>query len=152
GDDHTRVASVLDLLGSVLLSNGEPDRAELRFRQALDIRRRRLGEDHVQVARTQSRLAAALLAREATPEVLDTAAILLDRAFETLSRETPEHDWRRADVESLLGALWLAEGRPDRAEPCLRDGYERLRAVRGEHAVQTRDARQRLDVLTGRQP
>ncbi len=70
--------------------------------------------------------------------------MLLTRAYGVQRSARSAGDWRIADAESLLGELLAAEGRNAEAEPCLLEGHRVLRAVRGEDADYTRDARRRL--------
>ncbi len=141
GAEHTKVATVLDLLGSVRFGLGEFLEAERLLVRGLEIRGRLLGGDHTHVAQSERNLGLLLLAEGE----LETARILLTRAYATWQESPPPGHWRIADIESVLGALLTAEGRFDEAEPCLREGHQRLRAVRGEMALHTREASRRIE-------
>ncbi len=140
GPDHTLVASVLDLLGSVRRALGDVWTAEQHYRQALEIFRHRFGDEHFQVAHSERNLSELLLAEGE----LDTARLLLRRARRKLRQNRPTSDWRWADADSLLGELYRREGRLAEAERCLAPAYQALLDLNGEHALSTRDARQRL--------
>ena len=137
GDQDTRVASVLDLLGRVRFALGDSWEAEEIFRRSRAIRLRRLGNNHADVPWTDRNLAVLLLAEGE----LATARVVLDRAHSGLRRVLPPEHWRIAATDVALGALLTAEGRYAEAEPCLTEGYELLRALRGEHSTYTQDAR-----------
>lgn len=141
GRDDTRVAAVLDLLGSVVAEQGRRREAETIYDEALRIRRDRLGENHPQVAWTKKNLAELLL-----DEAPATARVLLSQALEVFARSRPDA-WQRAEAESLLGAALLRQGQVPEAESCLRASWETLRELLGEGSVHTERARRRLAEL-----
>ncbi len=75
-----------------------------------------------------------------------TAEVLWSQALAVLRAVRPD-GWEVADAESQLGGRLLAQGRRAEAEACLRDGYETRRRLRGEQALRTVQARQRLAEL-----
>ena len=141
GDEHTRTASVLDLLGSVMAARGRPDEAKELYDEALAIRRRRLGENHARVAQTKKNLAAL----DASDDPA-TAAVLAREALLTFRRSKPG-GWESADAESVLGACLTGLGRYAEAEQYLIEGHATLAEIRGEEAIYTRNALDRLLVL-----
>ena len=145
GPEHTDLAPVLDLLGNVRFARGDPVEAERLYLRALDLRRQRLGEEHADLARSERNLAVLRLAQGDLP----AARSLLGSALARLRKAKLAEDWRIADAESIQGALLAAEGRRREAEPLLRASYQALAASRGEHAVATREARQRLAAFYG---
>jgi serine/threonine protein kinase/Tfp pilus assembly protein PilF len=66
--DDALVADVLHDLAAVLYAQGDYERAEGLHRQALDLRRRRFGEQHEEVAESLADLATSLEMRGATEE------------------------------------------------------------------------------------
>jgi tetratricopeptide (TPR) repeat protein len=131
---------VLDLLGSVRLGRGDPAEAESLYRQAFELRRRRLGEEHVELARSERHLAVVRLAAGDLP----AARELVERALGRLRRAKLPGDWSIADAESILGAVLAAEGDLAAAEPLLLASYRALVESRGEQAAVTREAGRRL--------
>ncbi len=119
------------------------DAAERRFVQALEIRRRRLGPDHLRVAVLEADLADLLLERGD----VETAGILIAGALATLHRHKPEGDPILAEAQSVYGAYLAARGRRAEAEVCLRSSLGTLEAIRGANSLPTRQARRRLDLI-----
>ncbi len=142
-----RVAAVLDKLGSVRLALGDVHEAETLFSEALDIQREIFGGGHPLVAHTQSNLAALYLQRAESPEETDAAGDLLQTALATLVRTKPVDDWEIARVRSLTGAYLTRQGRYAEAEPLLIDSHQVLRETRGEEAIYTRAAHERITEL-----
>ena len=143
GAESTDLAPILDLLGSVRFAQGDPREAEALFTRALELRRSRLGEQSADLARSERNLAELRLAAGDRAE----ARRLAEKALARLRRAKRPDDWHIADVESILGAVLVAEGKPAAAEPLLAASYRTLATVRGEHAAVTRDARRRLEAL-----
>ena len=148
GPENTELAPVLDLLGNVRFAQGDLAEAGTLYRQALDLRRQRLGEEHADLSRSERNLAELSLAEGNLPE----ARHLAESALSRLRRAKVPADWHIADIESILGAVLAAQGRPAEAEPLLRKGYETLVRTRGKHAAVTHDARQRLEGLRSPPP
>ncbi len=144
GPEHTELAPILDLLGNVRFAQGDLAEAGELYRQALDLRRRRLGEGHVDLARSERNLAELSLAEGDLPE----ARRLAESALSRLRRAKIPDDWHIADIESILGAVLAAQGRPAEAGPLLRKGYETLVRTWGERAAVTRDAERRLSGIS----
>jgi serine/threonine-protein kinase len=140
GPESTDLTPILDLLGSVRFAQGDVTEAEALFTRGLEIRRKRLGEGHADLARSERNLAELRLAAGDRKE----ARRLAERALARLRQTKIQDDWHIADVESILGAVLEAEGRPAEAGPLLRASYGALVRLRGEHAAVTRDARRRL--------
>lgn len=131
---------MLASLGRVAHARRDLDRAEPLFLEALAIRRRLLGPDHLNVAILEGNLARLVVERGD----LDTAAVLFGNAFEASYRVKPDGDWVRADLESAYGAYLAARDRFDEAEVCLVDGSRALEEARGPDVLPARDARRRL--------
>ena len=142
-----RVASVLDKLGSVRLALGDDGEAETLLSEALDIQREILGDEHPLVAHTRSNLAALYLRRQGAADDLNEAGRLLQAALTTLLKEKPAGDWEIARVESLRGAYLTRLGLYAEAEPLLVESHRVLHETRGEEAIYTRAARERITEL-----
>ncbi len=140
----TRTASVLNSLGRILHAQGQLDEAEGALTEALAIRRRLLGDQHLHTAFTEKDLASVYfdLGENAVAEVLWGRALVVLR-----TKKQPDA-WVLADAESQLGARLAAQGRFEEAETCLRDSYETLAQLRGEQALFTRQARERLEAFS----
>ncbi len=141
GDEHTRVAAVLDLLGRVVAAQGRREEARTLYDEALRIRRRRYGENDHRVATTKKNLSILLAADDPA-----AAEVLAREALDVLRRLKPG-SWEVADAESVLGACLLALGRYGEAEPYLVESHVVLTAIRGEEAVYSRDALDRVRKL-----
>lgn len=84
---------------------------------------------------------------------LDGAEADIRAALELRNRLLAEGDWRTANTRSLLGALLMARGEFEAAEPILFEAHEMLRANRETPALTVQRSRERLQALyrrTGR--
>ncbi len=133
------VASVLSLLGRVHHARGRLDAAVDALSRALDLRREFLGDDHLHVALTRKDLASVELELGN-----DGAEEMWQGAVAALRSLRPAGSWELADADSQLGARLAAAGHFEQAEPYLRSSYQTLRRLRGEQALYTRQARDRL--------
>ncbi len=138
GSESTKVAAVLDPLGSVLAERGREDEAVEIFDEALTIWSRLRDEDHLAVARAKVNLAAVLVRRDpATARVLVTQAL-------PIFRQTQPDGWEVGEAESVLGNLLVGQGEYEEAEPLLVEGHALLVQVRGESYFRTRRAHARI--------
>jgi serine/threonine-protein kinase len=147
--EHTKVASVLNLLGNVLADWSEVDEveriegeaarmrdeAERMYDEALAIRTKLLKADHSDLATTKVNLAG-LLARQA-PE---TAHVLLTHASTSL----PSDGWEAAEAEGVLGLVQGELGCSEDAEFWLVESHAKLAEKRGPNNFRTRKARDRI--------
>lgn len=78
---------------------------------------------------------------------LDDAHTLLRQAVAMHRAARGAGDWQTARAESALGACLLRLNREEDARPLLTHGLEVLRAERGEDALETIDARRRVEQL-----
>jgi len=107
-------AQMLDLVGRIRMQIGDYAAARPPLEEALQIRRRALGDDHPDVAMSLINVAA--LARAANDRDRDVVP-LLQHAFDIRQRRLGDDDPRTADaLYQLAGALHMA-GRYDRARP-----------------------------------
>ena len=143
GPESTGAASALSLLGRVHHAQGRLEEAAETLSRALDVRLEILGEDHLHVALTRKDLASVRF------DLGDdgVAEELWQQAMEVLRAEKPADSWELADADSQLGGRLAARGRFEEAEPLLRSSVETLRRLRGEEALYTRQARERLEAF-----
>ncbi|MEM8963273.1 MAG: tetratricopeptide repeat protein, partial [Acidobacteriota bacterium] len=118
------------------------------YTEALAIRRRLLGDDHLNVAFLRADLANLMTERGE----LDTAAVLFSRVFGPLDRERPPGDAGRAHVESVYGNFLATRGEMAAARVCLEAGYDALLDIRGPDTLPVRDAKLRLEKLESMSP
>ena len=139
--EHSKIASVLDLLGQVQTAAGEPEEARALLQEALTIRLKLYAPNHLKVAETQLHLAELLA--ETQPNI---SKELILKALETFHQRSPK-GIETAEAESLLGALLLAQGHFEEAEPHLRRGHRNLETLRGPDHPRTLRARESLEAL-----
>jgi tetratricopeptide (TPR) repeat protein/tRNA A-37 threonylcarbamoyl transferase component Bud32 len=97
---------------------GHIDAAESLYREVIDARRKRLGDEHPALAWNLSCLARLLLQRRLDPaaaEPLVRQALAIQQ-----SRKGPDHI-DTADVQTLLAEILTAQGAHSQAEPLLRE-------------------------------
>ena len=132
-DRRAAVARVLNSLGQVLHARGRLADGRDHLEEALALRRRIFGENHVNVATSAKNLAAVLLDQEETA----AAGSLLEGALATLRDSKPAGHWAILEAESVWGSYLAAAGRRDEAEPFLvrqssRPARDPGRAPRGD--------------------
>ncbi|MCP3963916.1 MAG: serine/threonine protein kinase [bacterium] len=137
-DESTYVASVLDLLGDVLAAQGKVEDAEKRYNQVLAMRKKLLGDEHLDVGVTKKNLANLLARREP-----DRAHELVTQALDVL-RGTQTRRWQAADAESVLGLLLMDAENYEEAADYLVRGYEGLAEIRGANSYRTQRALDRV--------
>ena len=98
---HVDLARTLMAYGSLHVAMSDPKGAESALREALTIRRARLGENHWATAVTESELGAALAALDRR----DEARVLLSHASETLRSQRGAGDRRSREAGVRLAAL-----------------------------------------------
>jgi serine/threonine-protein kinase len=139
GEGHPEVAIAHRRLGTVLETRGDLEDAATEYAKALEVQLVALGGGHPELAITWTRQAAV----HAKQGELVACESLARKALAVL-RETQPDSWRVADAESVLGGCLAGQGQRLAAEPLLRASYERLRQVRGERDLATREAGKRL--------
>lgn len=126
--DELAVAESLNNLAGVFLDDGRHDRAAEVLREALDIRARILGDEHLDTLQSVNNLAIAVHPLEGA----GASAALLQRAV------AGYRELRSAGREGLertlvnLGTLRLKTGEFDAAEAELREGLELARRYEGD--------------------
>ncbi len=124
GDDHPEVATAVNNLAALLHSQGELDRAEGLYLEALEKKRRFQGDGHPDVAFTLNNLASL---RHAKGDYAG-AAELIREALDLLSGIFGEEDPRATASLLNLAAVLKAQGKYADAEPL----YRRTLAIRRE--------------------
>ena len=127
GERDTRVATARSSLARALHALGRNEEAERLLTTVLVTRRELRGADHPHATLTKK----------------DLAALYLDLERYAEAEWQPD-GWEVADAESLRGACVMAKGRHEEARQYLAESYRRLRELRGEEAVYTRNAYLRL--------
>lgn len=147
GDDHPEVATAVNNLAALLHSQGELDRAEPLYLEALEMKRRLLGAEHPDVAFTLNNLASLRHARgdyTGAAEFLREALGLLSGIF------GDEHPLATASLLNLAAVL-KTQGRYAEAEPLYRRALEIRREVLGrEHRDVAESMGALASVLTAR--
>jgi serine/threonine protein kinase len=143
GEERPQYASALNSLAVALEVEGRLEEAQDMFEKAVGIARPRLGESHPLVAAMMLNLARVHIARghgatteAALRKVLSVRQGLIDKG-----------DWRIAQVQSLLGASLLAQGRYADAEPLMIDADAVLRPLPGAQGRERTANRARLVTL-----
>ncbi|MEM8997158.1 MAG: tetratricopeptide repeat protein, partial [Acidobacteriota bacterium] len=130
-DERTRLlalAGALNDYGNVLWQQAFFDEGERAYRRALELKSNLLGENHSDVAMTQSNLG--VLLREQGRR--DESRPLLMRATATLTDTLgPEHPWLATPL-SELGSLQIHDGQWRRAESSFERAHEIYRRAYGD--------------------
>jgi serine/threonine-protein kinase len=122
-DAELDLASTQTLLGDVLRQQGKAAASESLYRQALEIRRRRLGDGSLGVAATLNSLALLRWYQGA----YDEAESLLRKVIAVRRRGGPEAEIELAESLSNLAGLEIERGPSEEAPDLLREAGEILR-------------------------
>ena len=144
GAEHPDVTWTLYNYAFMLMEKGDFARAEELSREALRGRGTTLPDEHPMVAGTLQLLA---LCRPGQEDPAG-AEPLLRESLALRERALPPDHWLIASSRSLLGESLARRGRLAEARPLLETGYEGLRAKLGEDSPRTKDAAQRLSLLS----
>ncbi len=131
------IAVALNSLGNLGRYQGDLEASESRYREALDIHRRVLGEDHPYVATDLHNLGRLLEARGKTQEA---EPLLLD-ALATLDKVHAGPHADKAVVMRSVAEFYLNQQRPDKADSLVNAAWLMTRGLYGDDAVETRRAR-----------
>lgn len=130
GPDHPRFASALSHLGQLRQEQGEFAVAADLHRQALQIRRARLAEPHLEIAQSELDLGVALSWLEVEP--VETERLL--RSALATRRQLVPASLAVAYASNTLGNFLADRGRFDEAEAYLRETLEiRRRRIGSDH-------------------
>jgi len=116
------VAASLEGVALVLQEQGKWTEAETLQREALAIRRKRLGSEHPDVAPLLADSTRTLLHEEKFVK-----AEALAREYVAVFEQRLSEDWQTSDVRSLLGATLLGQKKYAEAEPFLLTGYQGMK-------------------------
>lgn len=141
-NESAEVANSLSDLCTVMVSLERFEEAEPICRENVRVRREVYGERHPTMTIGLIGLGR-LYVRWQKP--LECEAPLRE-AVDLLGESQPEH-WRLAYANSLRGACLAEQERFEEAEPLLREGLDRIRAVKGDRDRYTREALQYLTAL-----
>jgi non-specific serine/threonine protein kinase/serine/threonine-protein kinase len=123
-------AQLLHTLGSTLRDLGLLDRALEPQEQAVEIRKRKLGDEHPDTLLSINGLGDLLYAQGR----LDEAEPLMQETLEISRRLLGDEHPRTLDAVLNLGALFSARGKLDKAEPLYREALEgHRRTLGGDH-------------------
>jgi eukaryotic-like serine/threonine-protein kinase len=122
GDEHAFVAASLDQLGGVLRARADYDAAEATYRQAHELNRKLLGDDHARTALSVNSIGTVQYASGDLPRAL----VSFTAALGVLKARFGDDHPHTAAVTVHLARTISEQGRPDEAEPMLRDVIERL--------------------------
>jgi serine/threonine protein kinase/tetratricopeptide (TPR) repeat protein len=143
GPEHPDTARSMYALAYLLRLKGDPGRALRMSREVLALRGRVLPDAHPMVAATLVVEGLSLMdlrrPREAEP--------LLRESLEIRRQALPQGHWLIAASESALGGCLLACRRFPEAEALLLQGYDGLKASRGETHALTVEAARRVVAL-----
>ncbi len=118
GEQHQSVAHALNALANVERLQGRFEQAEELYRESLAVRRRLVGDDHPRLASAVYNLAT-LLHRDLNR--LEDAEVLYRQAVETFRRTAGEDHPSMGYYKMGLGRILTDLGRPQEAEPLLRE-------------------------------
>jgi serine/threonine-protein kinase len=136
GPDHPGVATAANNLAALLMRLDKHDEAEVRLREALDIRRRHFGESHPQTLNSLYSLAGLHLARGQC----DQAESVISAALEGASASLPEGHWHVGVFLARRGECLLCLGRAADAVECLRESSRLLEQSLGPDRDHTQRA------------
>jgi serine/threonine protein kinase/tetratricopeptide (TPR) repeat protein len=110
-------AAVRHVMGTVYRFLGQPEKARLHLEQAVALRRRELGEEHLSTLNSQHNLCNVLHAQGE----LDAAETLCRQVLESRRKNLPPGDIHIASSCALLGLILTDKGDLDQAEAFLRE-------------------------------
>jgi non-specific serine/threonine protein kinase/serine/threonine-protein kinase len=126
-------AQLLQVVADTLKELGLWERALAPQEQALEIRRRELGDEHSSTLTSTGNLGTLLQAQGK----LDDAEPLFREALEAQRRTLGDEHPHTLGTINNLGRLFQAQGKLDAAEPLLREALETLRRTRGDEHPHT---------------
>jgi tetratricopeptide (TPR) repeat protein len=121
--EHPLIARSLLYLAETWEDMGRLDDAERAYREALRMWDERYGPDHPSTATALCGLGSTLLQREQVA----AAEAFVDECLAIRERTFPDDTWVVAYARTLKGALLMAQGDLERADPLIREGVEQLR-------------------------
>ncbi len=147
GNEPLVEASTRTMLGEVCWHLGDYEKAEAHLKQALELRRRELGDEHPETDVSMNDLAVVYETRGR----YDEAEALHVRTLELCRRVFGEQHPQTLVSMNSLALLYKSQGRYDKAEPLYDRTLELRRRVYGEEHPSTVTAMNNLAVLYKRQ-
>jgi tetratricopeptide (TPR) repeat protein len=140
GAKRPEYAQTLNNLAAAVELQGRLDEAQALFEECLGIARPQLGDEHLRVVNYAVNLARVRIARN------DAAATesSLRHALKVREQALAAGDWRIAQVQSLLAASLLAQGRYTEAEPLMLAADRALAPIGGAQRRERTANRARL--------
>jgi len=123
GAEHPAVAESMHNLAGLLWNKRDLAGAEPLYREALEIWRRTLPANHLNIAAVLDGLGCVLLARKVLPE----AESLLRESLAIREGQQPPTHQLRCITMSMLGELLARQGKFEEAEPLLIKAYDGLK-------------------------
>lgn len=130
-------------LAKLYADMGQPVKAEIHARKALDLHVKIYVDDHRFVARPRTLLGRILVAQDRWAE----AEPLLREAIAIREQRLPPQSWKTAKSRSILGCALAGLGRFEEAEPLVLAGYEVITKDRGPQHRRTYEALERIIFL-----
>ena len=122
GNEDSFLATALNRLGDILRDEEKLDEARQMVSEALAVRRKLLGNDHVDVADS---LASFVCILERQGRIGETEPLCRE-CLAIREKKTPDH-WRLFEARSLLGASLTGQRKFADAEPLLLSAYQSLK-------------------------
>jgi eukaryotic-like serine/threonine-protein kinase len=143
GVRHPNYAHTLNKLSVAVLDQGRVDEANALIEEALRLAGAVLPDDHPRLVLYRVNQARIQIARHqpASAEPILRHLLVLRQRF------YPEGDWRIGQVQSLLGASLVAQGRAAEAEPLLLEAATVLKPIPGQQGREASANRALLDSL-----
>ena len=143
GEKRPEHAQTLNNLAAAVELQGRLDEAQALYEECLGIARPQLGDEHLRVVNYAVNLARVRIARN------DAAATesSLRHALKVRDQALAAGDWRIAQVQSLLAASLLAQGRYTEAEPLMLAADRALAPLGGAQRRERTANRSRLVAL-----
>lgn len=140
-DSDSSLAELLNRLGKLLLlGRNEPATAEPLFSECLEIQRRILPEDHLQIAGTLVSIGLARMRQDNATE----AEAPLREALAIRRKAAPADHRSIGSVQGLLGWCLTELDQYEEAEPLLIASYQAIQAHRGPQHRRTKEALEHL--------
>jgi tetratricopeptide (TPR) repeat protein len=116
GDLHPFLGEVLQMLGDLAWANERVEDAHHYFQRCVDLRRDKLGEEHLRTAQAKHRLSQVFFSRGDFDRVIE----LLGEALGVFRHEIPE-SWETGVVLTKIGEVYYHSSRYAEAEPYFRE-------------------------------
>lgn len=140
---HQKKADSKLALGESLMALHRFEESDSLFHHSISIKEEALSEGHPVFARSYEKL----LKLELIRGNHDEAEHYAHQALDILNNHFPGTHWRSAEIQGLLGEVYLARGYFETADSLLTSSYQTLRSIRGDQDPMTKSANERLTTL-----